>query len=335
MPRIEDRLLKSVIYLYKSKDDAESGAPGGSGCLVGEPCAIPEAVFLFAVTNAHVAELCPVIRTAGLVNKRVVVRKESDWYRHRDQDDVVVTPIGFAPKDARDFYLDYVPRNWFVTPENFIHASHDVSDPQTGRLPLTRLFEQPEYDWDYQPLGWPFGPGEEVVMLGRFLGYDGTDENKPAARFGHLAMATPVPIEHPWGFTQASFLIECRSVSGFSGSPIFIYRVQTTLAAGLVAIGSDRGGKVALPRFLGIDWANLDRVGLNEYAIDWAESESVASFPRRSGMMVAVPAWRIAELLDSEVVQTVKREKEAEARKASEGQSNASTRRFDLTGLWM
>ena len=40
MPRIEDRLLKSVIYLYKSKEDAEGGAPGGSGFLVGEPCAI-------------------------------------------------------------------------------------------------------------------------------------------------------------------------------------------------------------------------------------------------------------------------------------------------------
>jgi hypothetical protein len=31
--------------------------------------------------------------------------------------------------------------------------------------------------------------------------------------------------------------------------------------------------------------------------------------------MVAVPAWRIAELLDSEVVQNVKRKKEAEAKK--------------------
>jgi hypothetical protein len=248
------------------------------------------------------------------VNKRrVIVRKESDWYRHPDQDDVVATPIGFVPKDARDFYLDYVPREWFVTPENFSHATHDVRyiPPGSAHAPL-------DYEWEHQPLGWPFGPGEEVVMLGRFLGYDGTDENKPAARFG-LAMATTVPINHPWGFMQPSFLIECRSVSGFSGSPIFIYRVQTTEAAGFVAIGSARKGNAALPRLLGIDWANLDRVGHNDYAIDWAESEADASFPRRSGMMVAVPAWRLAELLDSDVVQTVKRKKEAEAKKASEG----------------
>jgi hypothetical protein len=314
MPRIEDRLLKAVIYLYKSEDAAEGGTPGGSGFLVGEPCATPDAVFLFAVTNAHVMKSCPVVRTAGRRNKRVIVRQESDWYRHREGDDVVVTPIGFTPKDARDSYVDYVPREWFVTPENFSHATHDVNDLQPGVEALPPL----DYEWEHQPLGWPFGPGEEVVMLGRFLGYDGTDENKPAARFGHLAMAPPVPIKHPWGFTQPSFLIECRSVSGFSGSPIFIYRVQTTIAAGLVAIGSDRGGKAALPRLLGIDWGNLDRVGRNDYAIDWAESEADASFPRRSGMMVAVPAWRLAELLDSEVVQNVKRKKEAETRKASE-----------------
>jgi hypothetical protein len=271
-------------------------------------------VFLFAVTNAHVAKQCPVVRTAGPLDKRVFVRKESDWYRHPEQDDVVVTPIGFAPKDARNFYLDYVPRDWFVTPGNFTHASHDVNDAQTRGIPLS--VPPLDHKWGYQPLGWPFGPGEEVVMLGRFLGYDGTEENKPAARFGHLAMAPTVPIQHPWGFTQPSFLIECQSVSGYSGSPIFIYRVQSTVGAGLVAIGADRG-KESLPRFLGIDWANLDRVGHNDYAIDWAESDADASFPRRSGMMVAVPAWRLAELLDSEDVQNVKRE--AEAKKASEG----------------
>lgn len=318
MPRVEDRLLKSIIYLYESKEAAERGEPGGSGFLVGEPSAIPEAVFLFAVTNAHVTKLCPVVRTAGPPEKRIFVRQWGDgggWYRHPDGDDVVVTPIGFAPKHARDFYLDYVPRDWFVTSEDFTHASHDVRDLQPGVETPSSL----GHEWDHQPLGWPFGPGEEVVMLGRFLGYDGTDENKPAARFGHLAMATTVPIDHPWGFTQSSFLIECRSVSGYSGSPVFIYRVQTTVASGLVAIGSERGGKESLPRFLGLDWGNLDRVGHRDYAIDWADADAVATFPRRSGMLVAVPAWRLAELLDSEEVQDVKKKEEAEVNAATEG----------------
>lgn len=82
MPRVEDRLLKAVIYLYKSEDAAEGGTPGGSGFLVGEPCAIPDAVFLFAVTNAHVMKSCPVVRTAGPRNKRVIVRQENDAAEH-------------------------------------------------------------------------------------------------------------------------------------------------------------------------------------------------------------------------------------------------------------
>jgi len=315
VPRIEDRLLKAVVYLYESENAANSGEPGGSGCLVGEPCAIPESVFLFAVTNAHVVKSCPVVRTAGPRDKRIFVRKETDWHRHPDGDDVVVTPIGFAPKNSRDFHLDYVPREWFVTPENFTNATHKVNDASTGGpVSLPPL----DYIWEHQPLGWPFGPGEEVVMLGRFLGHDGADENKPAARFGNLAMAPTVPIKHPWGFTQPSFLIECRSVSGYSGSPVFIYRVQTTISAGLVAIGADRG-KHSLPRFLGIDWGNLDRVSHNNYEIDWAKADAEASFPRRSGMMVAVPAWRVGDLLDSKEVQDMKKKTEAEVQEAAQG----------------
>ena len=125
----------------------------------------------------------------------------------------------------------------------------------------------------------------------------------------NLAMSQTVPIEHPWGFTQPSFLVECRSVTGYSGSPVFIYRVQTTISAGFVAIGAERG-KASLPRFLGIDWGNLDRVGHNDYAIDWDGPDAAPSFPRRSGMLVAVPAWRLAELLDLKEVQNVKRAQE-------------------------
>jgi hypothetical protein len=62
-------------------------------------------------------------------------------YRHPDGDVVVVTPIGFAPKDAREFYRDYVPRDWFVTPDNFTGAALD--------------------EGERQPLAWPYGPGDE------------------------------------------------------------------------------------------------------------------------------------------------------------------------------
>ena len=294
MPRIEDRLLKSVIYLYASKDAAESGEPGASGFLVGEPCALPNAVLLFAVTNAHVIESCPVIRTAGPPGTdRIFVRQEPAWYRHRNKQDVVVTPIEFAPTNSRDLYRNYVPREWFVRPENFTQASTSEDEPQ--------------------PLGFPFGPGDEVVMLGRFLGHDGTDQNQPTVRFGHLAIANPVQVKQQGRSWQESFVIECRSVTGYSGSPVFIFRPAALLGGGLEPLGLERNA--GLPRLLGVDWGNLNRVGLYDYAIDWSDEDAAKSYAAWSGMLAAVPAWRLGELLDSPEVQDVKKELEADAKK--------------------
>ena len=111
---------------------------------------------------------------------------------------MVVTPIGFAPKDARDFYVDYVPREWFVTPENFSHATHDINDTPPGVETDTPL----GYDWEHQPLGWPLSRrrSRDARPFPR-LRRNG-QEDEPAARFGNLAMAATVPIKHPWGFTR-------------------------------------------------------------------------------------------------------------------------------------
>ena len=65
----------------------------------------------------------------------------------------------------------------------------------------------------------------------------------------------------------------------------------STVGAALLALGSERGGKEGLPRFLGIDWGNLGRVDHNDYAIDWDQADVAASLPRRSGMMVLPASW--------------------------------------------
>lgn len=296
MPRIEERLLKTVVYLYANQNDAESGEPGASGFLVGEQCALPDRILLFAVTNAHVYEHLPVIRTAGPPgSERLFVRQQTDWISHNDKHDVAVTPISFAPINSRDLNQDYVAREWFVTRENFTQATLDEDE--------------------LQPLGWPFGAGEEVVMLGRFLGYDGTDHNQPTARFGHLAIAKPIRIKQEnRGYWQESFLIECRSITGYSGSPVFIFRPSATFGAGLEPLGLERT-KTGIPRLLGIDWGNLNRVGPYKYAIDWSDAEAAKSYAAWSGMLAAVPAWRLAELLDSKKVQDVKKKLEEDASK--------------------
>ena len=64
---------------------------------------------------------------------------------------------------------------------------------------------------------------------------------------------------------------------------------------------------VSSPRLLGIDWGNLDNLAPNEYVVDWQAKDSstpVYSPNRlRSGMLVAVPAWKLTKLVETAEVQ--------------------------------
>lgn len=56
MPRIDDRILNSVFYLYPSVEAAEAGdEEGGTGFRVSVASEMhPDRAHLYAVTNAHV-----------------------------------------------------------------------------------------------------------------------------------------------------------------------------------------------------------------------------------------------------------------------------------------
>lgn len=69
------------------------------------------------------------------------------------------------------------------------------------------------------------GPGDDVFVVGRFINSQGKLRNIPSVRFGNIAQMPLKPIEQGrvFGeFQQESFLVEARSISGFSGSPVFL-----------------------------------------------------------------------------------------------------------------
>jgi hypothetical protein len=73
------------------------------------------------------------------------------------------------------------------------------------------------------------GVGDETFMIGRFLNHQGdADVLLPAARFGTISM----PARRIWNGQlrrdQLSFGVEMRSRTGFSGSPVFVYRTAAT-----------------------------------------------------------------------------------------------------------
>jgi hypothetical protein len=117
-------------------------------------------------------------------------------------------------------------------------------------------------------------------------------------------------------YEQIAFLVECRSMSGFSGSPAFVHLTQPRLTDQKGFIGSGL-------RFLGVDCAHLPfwsqaQESRNRNATkipnNWVETNS--------GIAVVIPAWRLKKLMNEDHLvkerERYLREAEEEAKRRSE-----------------
>jgi hypothetical protein len=285
MPRIPDLWQESSIYLYPSISDAERGErAGGSGFLFAIPSeTVPGGLHVFAITNAHVVE-------GGSTTIRINTHDgkfdtlefdESNWLMHPAGDDVAVCVV--PNLDASRY-------------------KYRVLDP---RHLLTREEAQ----------SMNVGIGDEVFIAGRFVNSEGKQRNLPVLRFGNISQMPVEPIEQRRNagiHKQESFLVEARSISGFSGSPVILT---------LMAIYNRQGG--ALPqggegrdifRLLGIVWG---------YIQDWERVRDsngeplpgASMVPINTGMMGVVPAWKIQEIFDLPIVKDHIKSQDVEAAK--------------------
>ena len=195
MPYVPRPALGCSIFLYGSQADAERGANwGGSGLLVGVPSTVnPSRVHLYAATNDHVARSCPVIRLVKKCGDAYVLPGVfgSDWYPHPDGDDIALRSLGAVPED------EY----WYV-PDDLLLSRTDLSPA-----------EFPDQ----------ISPGDDCVMVGRYINQEFRQFDRPVVRFGNLAMLPELVRQSLRSFDQESFLVDMRSQSGFSGSPVFLY----------------------------------------------------------------------------------------------------------------
>jgi hypothetical protein len=196
MARIRDDLLGCVAYIYPSRKDAEEGNKcGGSGFFVGVDWSDnPNRRHVYAVTNKHVVQRCygkVVLRATKLDGKLEFIERDPGEWHPSPMHDISVLPI----EPSKAVLFQNVSDGLFVEPENF---KKDIE----GATCL--------------------GPGDEVFMIGRFISHDGKLENHPSTRFGNLSML-PAPIKNEYGLEQESFAVDMRSISGYSGSPAFIF----------------------------------------------------------------------------------------------------------------
>ncbi|MFF0267894.1 trypsin-like peptidase domain-containing protein [Kribbella sp. NPDC004536] len=290
MARIPDFLLDSVIYLYPSHQDAQAGEQvGGTGFLISEPATTqgaPRAVY--AVTNSHVIRegRSPVVRLNNKQGGIDVLELDGDqWLHHPDGDDIAICPIHLSEAHR---YFAIERTHWFMTEDEL--ATLNV------------------------------GPGDDVFFVGRYINHEGRQENSPTVRLGIISMLPSEKILHPRGTLVDSFLVEARSLSGYSGSPVFLnrqpgspYRMEWDEDAPEPgqALRSAPGRRGVIG-FIGIDW------GHDADYRPVLEPDRVTRVPGRwvveqnSGIMHVAPAWKLAEFLQDEDLVNMRREQEQE-----------------------
>lgn len=110
-------------------------------------------------------------------------------------------------------------------------------------------------------------------------------------------------ITDEYGCRQESFLVEARSLAGYSGSPVFVYK-----SAGMDSDTGEVKPYVSASVFLlGVDWCHLHRWEPVLEADRQTRVQPPQWVKRNAGMAGVIPAWKIAELLNDPEVLGVRR----------------------------
>lgn len=172
MPRIHDPYLMCPLYLFADRNKAEKNdQTGGSGFIAGYKTEDGAVVHLYAITNRHVIEEgFSVIRLNKLLGGYDIMETNKESWVFHPEDDIAVRPIG----------PDVIQHKFSVV---------TVSQDENKNLLMTeeRIHRH------------NIGVGDEVFMVGRFVGHQGSEQNLPLARFGCIAMMPIEPISKlPW-----------------------------------------------------------------------------------------------------------------------------------------
>ncbi len=318
MPRIPPRIEESVVYIYPDESSAMDGKrAGGSGFIVGALSeTVPGRHWPFAVTNRHVIQGCgehPAIRLNLDVKGTPVMGVSStlseNWFVHASLDDVVVHPISLnsfmvASRGKPGWVVNPEPKDALASfRHNFIAEETLLTKEMVDELDIA--------------------PGDDVFSIGRFFSHDGRQTNQPSVRFGNISMMPGEPIEQEGsGFKQESFVVECRSIAGFSGSPVWVYIPPFSYDRKEQRTSSE--GWWQGPWLLGVDWGHL-RIPEDVVDLGGKKHPDELRVLANSGMMGVVPAWKLKELLHQEEPTKWRRDADANvAKKAAERTASES-----------
>jgi hypothetical protein len=269
---IPDKIRKSVVFLGIEKVD-KTTKPVGTALLVGNTRDIDETeklTFLYLFTAKHVID-----RAKGTLVEYLSVR--------------------FNLKDGSACWKKCRFSNWKF------HPSNPTVDVAILRLYLAGdedviIYPSDEILSEMELRGKGLGLGDEVFLTGLFWPHEGRGRSIPLVRTGNIAAMPeePIPTED-FGSIEA-YLIEIRSISGLSGSPVFAY------------LGPSQSGSVTKLRRSpeGGDWIDSEfyLFGLLHGHFDAAQEErqrfiedATEKIQLNVGIAIVVPGDKIIEVL--------------------------------------
>ncbi len=140
------------------------------------------------------------------------------------------------------------------------------------------------------------GVGDEVFMAGLFSNHHETDRCIPIIRVGNIAAMPGEPVRTGLGHAPA-YLIECRSIGGLSGSPVFVHLGLMRFVGGDIRLAKDVGAVGAIFYLLGLVHGHYD-----VHAAPDAFSEDAPSLKDETinmGIAIVVPIQRVVEFINT------------------------------------
>jgi hypothetical protein len=272
-------LLKSVFFLYESAADAKVGAKfGGTGVIVAVHSEQwgDQRSYYYGVTNWHVA----------VSGGKSVVRLNC--------------------KEGPPDVLEFDPGQWYFKP-----AFHDIAvipleldDRHDVSFLGPSIFRRSRLDVPVSAVARPeITPGEDVFMIGRFVDYDGIETNEPAMRFGNISILR-APIKQWTNYMGPSIIVDMHSRTGFSGSPVFVYRTAGSIFSRETGPFLSHAGSGHMIYLLGLHWGQFSEWWELGSARDARKAENSSTITNGkyvkglSGMTCVIPAEAIWEVLD-------------------------------------
>jgi hypothetical protein len=287
MPRIFPPFVHCVFYIYPSELSAkENSEDGATGFFYGEKSEVsPNFPHLYAVANRHTVFADGVKEPVLRINTKdggymTYPTEQSDWKPHPESD-IAICRIRL---DISLYEIDFFERGIIIDDE------------------FIRKFN--------------VGAGDDVFMIGRFRKHAGTDKNLPIVMFGNIATMNEEPIYNRFiNKKQESYLVEMRSMHGFSGSPVLLHIPNMSFR--WTKIKDNEYNFVTAHSYkglLGIQWG---RIRYEEMAKDLDTGRDVL-IELDSAMAGVVPVSKLMDLIDSEEMIEMRKNDDEEARKKNE-----------------